>query len=73
MAVGYNLPIYKHRYPHIGSCTYRPNRPGNLRNQFTARVVEPRNIKEATMKGIIAYLLGVPFVIIVLLYLTDVF
>ena len=73
MAAGLHLPPDKRRHPHIGSRTARTNRQHDLRNQFTVRVVEPCNHKEATMKGIIAYLLGVPFVIIVLLYLTNVF
>lgn len=32
-----------------------------------------RHPKEIAMKGIIAYVLGVPLLVIVLLYLTDVF
>ena len=32
-----------------------------------------RHPKETAMKGIIAYVLGVPLLVIVLLYLTDVF
>lgn len=32
-----------------------------------------RHTKETAMKGIIAYVLGVPLLVIVLLYLTDVF
>ena len=35
--------------------------------------VVPRNHRSFPMKGIVAYALGVPLVVIVLLYLTDIF
>jgi hypothetical protein len=40
---------------------------------MTARVVDQGNLKEVTMKGIVAYMLGIPLVVIILLYMTNVF
>ncbi|MDB5658424.1 MAG: hypothetical protein JWS10_1039 [Cypionkella sp.] len=35
--------------------------------------VNSRAIKEIAMKGIVAYFLGIPIVVIILLYVTNVF
>ena len=43
------------------------------RNQTPPPGVLPQQTKETAMKGVIAYFLGIPIVIIILLYMTDVF
>ena len=44
-----------------------------LGNPIRCRCVKLQQAKETRMKGIVAYFLGIPIVIIILLYMTDVF
>lgn len=62
--------------PQTASCLREfqpPERRPPRRNAFPWPGVVPAHPKEVTMKGIIAWLLGVPLVVVILLYVFHIF
>jgi len=63
---------HKATSPFRRSAGFTPPIP-SPRNQPPLSRVFPAHPKESAMKGIVAYVLGIPVVVIILLYVTDVF